>query len=206
MLNPGAGPGLAVPAQPALPSVRAAGDAEVWPAGRGWRGTSREDGPSVQGRGRILSSVRSAQAAALATATTASASRAAEGAPVRGSMQHMTGIRVAGPEPAALPEASAERLALLRQLTSFLSLLGNWRRGGGVLRCRWLGEGLLMKFSKETFPPEHEGLRAHSRTLRGPGVGREWESRVAPGRGKLICSASCSARRTVRPRAGRAER
>lgn len=79
---------------------------------RGGRGASREGGRPVQGRGRILFSARSVQAAAPATAPAERARRAAEGTPALGEMQQMRAIQVAGPEPSVLREGSPERLTL----------------------------------------------------------------------------------------------
>lgn len=96
---------------------------------RGGRGASREGGRSVQGRGGILFSARSVQAAAPATAPAERARRAAEGTPALGEMQQMRAIQVAGPEPSVLWEGVPGALDSARA-TNFISAAAGELGGG----------------------------------------------------------------------------
>lgn len=134
--------------RPGFPSERAAGDAEVWPAGAG---RFREGGRPVPGRGGIPSYGPD------------SSRGVAGGAPALAYRQHLSGdpSRSAPPrpDPRALWEGRAERSALLRRL-HFLPLATGAR---GVEWCR----GLVMPSSRKTSPPpprpDSEGI---TRTFR----------------------------------------
>lgn len=144
--------GLRSPAQRGLPSAPRLGTLRFGLRVRGGRGASREGDQTGKGRGGIPSSARSDQAAAVATAAAARAGRAAEGTAARGGqMQQMRGVQVAGPDPAALREGSAQRPARLRQLTFLAAggLIGGGSRGAE----RGLGEGLLTNSSVKSFSP-----------------------------------------------------
>ena len=146
------------PVQPGLPSVRAAGDAEVWPAGAG---RLREGGPSVRGRGRIPFLRRKR----------ASAHRC---------RQHLSGDPSCSarqrPDPATPREGRADRWALLPQL----HYSGRWPRGR---EGRSGAGGLVMPSPGKTFPrlrawrdpcsPEHLESSGNGRVTERSGEGGE---------------------------------